>query len=133
MDSSLFGTLSENDLENINRNVRTLATNKKQIIHDLEVRLSVINLYRSQVAENRRSIMELIIVIQKLMRFEVYKIYNLPLSLSTKHDNILLKYDLETEMLMVLTQASKNPLVRSYLRVPPAAGQVKLWMISNVK
>ena len=29
-------------------------------------------------------------------------------------------------------QASKNPLVRSYLRVPQAAGQVKLWMISNV-
>ena len=30
------------------------------------------------------------------------------------------------------SQASKNPLVRSYLRVPQAAGQVKLWMISNV-
>ena len=29
-------------------------------------------------------------------------------------------------------QASKNPLVRSYLRVPQAAGQEKLWMISNV-
>ena len=29
-------------------------------------------------------------------------------------------------------QASKIPLVRSYLRVPQAAGQVKLWMISNV-
>ena len=64
--SSLFGTLSENDLENINRNVRTLATNQKQIIHDLDVSLSVLNLTRSQVVENRRSIMELIIVIQKL-------------------------------------------------------------------
>ena len=30
------------------------------------------------------------------------------------------------------SQASKNPLVRSYLQVPKAAGQVKLWMISNV-
>ena len=29
-------------------------------------------------------------------------------------------------------QGSKNPLVRSYLRVPQAAGQVKLWMIPNV-
>ena len=64
--SSLFGTLSENDLENINRNVRMLATNQKQIIHDLDVSLSVLNLTRSQVAENRSSIMELIIVIQKL-------------------------------------------------------------------
>ena len=38
--SSLFGTLSENDIENINRNVRTLATNQKQIVHDLDVSLS---------------------------------------------------------------------------------------------
>ena len=29
-------------------------------------------------------------------------------------------------------QGSKNPLVRSYLRVPQAAGQVKFWMIPNV-
>ena len=29
-------------------------------------------------------------------------------------------------------QGSKNPLVRSYLRVPQAAGQVKIWMIFNV-
>ena len=29
-------------------------------------------------------------------------------------------------------QGSKNPLVRSYLRVPQAAGQVIFWMISNV-
>ena len=36
--SSLFGTLSENDIENIN--VRTLATNQKQIVHDLDVSLS---------------------------------------------------------------------------------------------
>ena len=33
--SLLFGTLSESDLEDINRNVRTLAKNQKQIIHDL--------------------------------------------------------------------------------------------------
>ena len=29
-------------------------------------------------------------------------------------------------------QGSKNPLVRSFLRLPQAAGQVKIWMISNV-
>ena len=41
--SLLFGTLSESDLEDINRNVRTLAKNQKQIIHDLDVSLSVLN------------------------------------------------------------------------------------------
>ena len=29
----------------------------------------------------------------------------------------------------VSSSGLKNPLVRSYLRVPQAAGQVKLWMI----
>ena len=64
--STLFGTVSENDLDNINRNIKALASNQKQIIHDLDVSLSVLNLTRMQVAENRRSIMDLIVVIQKL-------------------------------------------------------------------
>ena len=38
----------------------------------------------------------------------------------------------EKKYLGCTIQGSKNPLVRSYLRVPPAAGQVKIWMISNV-
>ena len=64
--STIFGTVSENDLDNINRNIKALASNQKQIIHDLDVSLSVLNLTRMQVAENRRSIMDLIVVIQKL-------------------------------------------------------------------
>ena len=64
--SNLFGTVSEDDLENINRNIKTLASNQKQIIHDLDVSLSVLNLTRMQVADNRRSIMYSIINIQKL-------------------------------------------------------------------
>lgn len=64
--SNLFGTVSEDDLENINRNIKALASNQKQIIHDLDVSLSVLNLTRMQVAENRRSIMDLVVVVQKL-------------------------------------------------------------------
>ena len=66
--STLFGTVSENDLENINRNRNNLANNHKQIIHDLDVSLSILNLTRMQVAQNRHSIMDLIIVVQKLDR-----------------------------------------------------------------
>ena len=44
-------------------------------------------------------------------RYEVYKTYNLPLPLSTKHDKILLKYDLETEMLMVSKDRAKFSLL----------------------
>ena len=64
--STRFGTVSENDLDNMNRNIKALASNQKQIIHDLDVSLSVLNLTKMQVAENRRSIMDLIVVIQKL-------------------------------------------------------------------
>ena len=64
--STLFDTLSENELDNINRNIKALASNQQQIIHDLDVSLSVLNLTRIKVSENRRSIMDLIIVVQKL-------------------------------------------------------------------
>ena len=63
---TLIGTLSEKDLENINKNINVLASNKERIIHDLDISLSVLNLTSKQVAENRRSIMDLVIVIQKL-------------------------------------------------------------------
>ena len=76
--STLFGTVSENDLENINRNIKALAGNQKQIIHDLDVSLSVLNLTRMQVSENRRSIMDLIIVVQKLNRkiFDLQQVFS---------------------------------------------------------
>ena len=32
--STLFGTVSENELDNINRNIKALASNQQQIIHD---------------------------------------------------------------------------------------------------
>ena len=65
---TLFGTLSENDRDNINRNINVLADNQEQIVHDLETSLSVPNMTRVAVNENRRSIMDLIICIQKLDR-----------------------------------------------------------------
>ena len=76
--STLFGTVSENDLENINRNIKALAGNQKQIIHDLDVSLSVLNLTRMQVSENRRSIMDLIIVVQSLDRkiFDLQQVFS---------------------------------------------------------
>ena len=78
--STLFGTVSENDLENISRNINALPNNQEQIIHDLDISLSVLNLTRMQVAENRHSMMNLIIVVQKLDR----KISKLGQSFETK-------------------------------------------------
>ena len=64
--STLFGTMSESDLENFNKNINILAKNQEKIVHDLDMSLSVLNMTRIQVSENRRSIMDLIICIQKL-------------------------------------------------------------------
>ena len=36
--STLFGTVSENELDKINRNIKALASNQQQIIHDLDVK-----------------------------------------------------------------------------------------------
>ena len=44
-------------------------------------------------------------------RYEVYKTNNLPLPLSTKHNRLLLEYDLETEMLMVWKERAKFSLL----------------------
>ena len=78
--SSLFGTLSQNDLDNINRNINILSDNQENIIHDLEMSLSILNITKMQISENRRSIMDLVICIQKLDR----KISNLELSFEQK-------------------------------------------------
>ena len=78
--STLFGSLSENDLENINRNIDVLAENQEQTVRDLDMSLSVLNMTRVQVNENRRSIMDLIICIQTLDR----KIFKLQGQLESK-------------------------------------------------
>ena len=58
--SFLFGTVSEDDLEEIDKNVRIIAQNQENIIHDLEVGLSLLNMSRVEIAENRRNIMDLV-------------------------------------------------------------------------
>ena len=63
---TLIGILSEKDLENINNNINVLATNQERIIHDLDISLSVLYLTANQFAANRRSIIDLVIVIQEL-------------------------------------------------------------------
>ena len=47
-------------------------------------------------------------------RYEVYRTNNLPLPSSTKHNILLLVYDLETEMLMVWRERELN--FRFYLK-----------------
>jgi uncharacterized coiled-coil protein SlyX len=58
--SFLFGTLSSEDLDSMRRNVNVLAQNKQKITHVLQENLSILNVSRIEVAENRKSVNELL-------------------------------------------------------------------------
>ena len=57
--SLLIGTVSELDLEMIQRSVLDLATNQESIIHNLEQSMTLLNLSRIQIAVNCLAIMDL--------------------------------------------------------------------------
>ena len=54
--SFLFGTVSEVDLENIQRALKNLANNQQSIMHILNDQMSILNVSRTQIAENRLAI-----------------------------------------------------------------------------
>ena len=56
----MFGTLSSSDLSDIRSNIGTLAKNQQTISNVLEKGLSILNITRLQVAENRQSINSII-------------------------------------------------------------------------
>ena len=58
--SFLFGTLSSEDLDSMRRNVNVLAQNKQKITHVLQENLNILNVSRIEVAENRKSVNELL-------------------------------------------------------------------------
>lgn len=64
--SFLFGTVSDLDLENIQRSIGNLARNQENIIHNLEESMTILNLSRIQIAENRRAIMDLVECVLRL-------------------------------------------------------------------
>lgn len=71
--SWLFGLVSQDDLKTIKRNIMSLAQNQQQIIHVVKESVTVLNMTRFEVAENRQAIAELITTIHnvdvKLERF----------------------------------------------------------------
>ena len=58
--SFLFGTLRSSDLTDIRNNIGSLAKNQQTISHVLEKGLSILNITRMQVSENRQSINSII-------------------------------------------------------------------------
>ena len=58
--SFMFGTVSESDIEDVRRAIRELSTNQLDIMHILEEQISILNVSRAQIAENRMAILDLV-------------------------------------------------------------------------
>ena len=63
---SLFGVLTEADVEKIQRNVRKIAQNQMDLTHILKESISVLNVTRLEVKENRQKINEIIETIEQI-------------------------------------------------------------------
>ena len=74
--SFMFGTVTDADIGHIERSVIDLARNQKKIIHNLEESMTLLNLSRVHISENRRAIMDLIKCYQRLDA-EIWKIKEL--------------------------------------------------------
>lgn len=64
--SFLFGLVTEEEIKSIRKNIASLAQNQEQIIHVVEDSITVLNMTRAEVSENRQAIMELVRSIQGL-------------------------------------------------------------------
>ena len=58
--SFLFGLVTEDEIESIRKNIASLAQNQEQIIHVVEDSITILNMTRAEVSENRQAIMELV-------------------------------------------------------------------------
>lgn len=58
--SWLFGLVTESDLKTIRRNIKNLANNQRQIMHVVQESISILNMSRIEIAENRQAIIDLI-------------------------------------------------------------------------
>ena len=56
----LFGLVTEDEIASICKNIASLAQNQEQIIHVVEDSITILNMTRAEVSENRQAIMELV-------------------------------------------------------------------------
>ena len=64
--SFLFGTVSESDLSTVKKNLKTLANNQQELTHVLSESLTMLNISRKEIGENRNKLNEAIAAIREL-------------------------------------------------------------------
>ena len=61
-----FGLVTDADLDNIRKNIKNLAANQRGIMHVVHESISILNISRIEIAENRQAVSELIISVTAL-------------------------------------------------------------------
>ena len=105
---SLFGVLTEADVEKIQRNVRKIAQNQMDLTHILKESISVLNVTRLEVKENRQKINEIIKTIEQIED----NIVNITGQLQSQI-NSLEKLTVFTAQLNLIIDSIKNAISRS--------------------
>ena len=62
----LFGLVTEQDISDIRKNIKNLASNQQHILHVVQENISILNMSRIEIAENRQAIMDLVESVFKL-------------------------------------------------------------------
>ena len=64
--SFLFGTVTESDLNSVKRNLKFLANNQQKLTHVMNESLTMLNISRHEIKENRNQLNEVITAIRQL-------------------------------------------------------------------
>ncbi|MCG8045976.1 MAG: hypothetical protein N0E48_09980, partial [Candidatus Thiodiazotropha endolucinida] len=96
--SFLFGTVSEADLDDIKRAVRDMSQNQQSIMHMLDEQMTILNVSRIQIAENRQAIMSLVDCMDE---FEG-RIHNLTVAIQKRFEHIEMFVNIYAQMDLIL-------------------------------
>ena len=96
--SFLFGTLSESDLDDVRRAVNTISRQQQSLIHILEEQMTILNMSRMQISENRQAIIDLV---ECMDIFEI-RLRNLTIEIQARFNRIEMFTNLYAQMDLIL-------------------------------
>ena len=97
--SFLFGTLSESDLDNVRRAVNDLSRQQQSIIHVLEDQVTILNVSRVQISENRHAIIDLL----ECLGFFEERLGNLTREIQDRFNHLEMFVNTYAQMDLILT------------------------------
>ncbi|MET0106093.1 MAG: hypothetical protein ABW072_13270, partial [Sedimenticola sp.] len=97
--SFLFGTLSESDLQDVRKAINDLSGQQQSIIHIIEDQMTILNVTRVQISENRKAIIDLVSCLDD---FEI-RLQNLTVEIQKRLNDIEMFANLYAQMDLILT------------------------------